>query len=87
MITMIAALRASSSEDGEIDQERYYDLKLKITKKLAEIMGFKIYRQDIPSGTYPLFQKYLKVGRWILNRLNKLEEYIQEVTGIDRDTL
>jgi len=56
-------------------------------KKLAEKMRFKIYRQDIPSGTYPLLQKYLKVGRWILCRLNKLEEYIHELTGIDTDTL
>lgn len=56
-------------------------------KELAEIMEFKIYRQDIPSGTYPLFQKYLKVGRVILRRLNKLEEYIHELTGIAPGTL
>lgn len=56
-------------------------------KELAKTMGFKIYRQDIPSGTYPLFHKYLRVGRRILDRLNKLEEYIHELTGIDTDTL
>ncbi len=56
-------------------------------KKIAEIMGFKIYSRDNPSGSYPLLQKYLKVGKWILCRLNKLEEYIHEVTGIDTDTL
>ena len=56
-------------------------------KELAEIMEFKIYRQDIPSGTYPLLQKYLKVGREILRKLNKLEEYINELTGIAPGTL
>lgn len=56
-------------------------------KELAETLGFRIYRDDIPSGTYPLFQKYLKVGRLILRRLNKLEEYIHELTGIAPGTL
>jgi len=56
-------------------------------KEIAEIMEFKIYTQDIPSGTYPLFQKYLKVGREMLRRLNKLEEYINELTGIAPRTL
>ena len=56
-------------------------------KELAEIMEFKIYRQDIPSGTYPLLQKYLKIGREILQKLNKLEEYINELTGIAPGTL
>jgi hypothetical protein len=56
-------------------------------KKMAKLMGFKIYRRDIPSGTYPLFQKYIKVGRWILHRMNKLEDYIHELTGIEIDTL
>ena len=56
-------------------------------KELAEIMEFRIYRQDIPSGTYPLFQKYLKVGREMSRRLNKLEEYIHELTGIAPGTL
>jgi len=56
-------------------------------KELAEIMEFKIYRQDIRSGTYPLFQKYLKVGREMLRRLNRLEEYIHELTGIAPGTM
>ena len=51
-------------------------------REIAEIMEFKIYTQDIRSGTYPLLQKYLKVGREILARINKLEEYINELTGI-----
>jgi hypothetical protein len=56
-------------------------------KELAKIMGFKIYTGENPSGSYPLLQKYLRVGKWILKRLNKLEEYIHELTGIDPDTL
>ena len=56
-------------------------------KEIAKILGFKIYRQDIPSGTYPLFQKHLKVGKWISCRMDKLEEYLHELTGIDTDTL
>jgi hypothetical protein len=50
-------------------------------------MKFKIYRQDIRSGTYPLVHKYIKVGTIILHRLNDLEAYIKELTGIDPDTL
>ena len=56
-------------------------------KEVAEMLDFKIYREDIPSGTYPLLQKYLKVGRPILRRLNKLDEYIHELTGIEIGTL
>ena len=56
-------------------------------KEVAEMLEFKIYREDIPSGTYPLFQKYLKVGRSILRRLDKLDEYIHELTGIEVGTL
>lgn len=56
-------------------------------KEIAEIMDFKIYTQDVPSGTYPLLQKYLKVGREISRRLKKLEEYIHELTGIAPRTL
>jgi hypothetical protein len=56
-------------------------------KEVAKMLGFKIYRGDVRSGTYPLFQKYLKAGRWILHRLTKLDEYIHELTGIEVDTL
>lgn len=56
-------------------------------KEMAESLGFKIYKQDIPSGTYPLLHKYLRVGRQILKKLNKLEAYIHELTGINPDTL
>lgn len=56
-------------------------------REIAEIMDFKIYTEDVTSGTYPLLQKYLKVGRGISGRLNKLEEYINELTGIPAGTL
>lgn len=56
-------------------------------KEIAEMLDFKIYREDVSSGTYPLLQKYLKVGRPIRHRLKKLDEYIHELTGIGLDTL
>jgi hypothetical protein len=56
-------------------------------KEVAEMLDFKIYTEDVTSGTYPLLQKYLKVGRPILRRLNELDEYIHELTGIEIDTL
>jgi len=56
-------------------------------KEIAEIMDFRIYTEDVPSGTYPLLQKYIKVGREISRRLKKLEEYVHEVTGIAPGTL
>ena len=56
-------------------------------KEVAEMLDFKIYSEDVPSGTYPLLQKYLKVGREILRKLNRLEEYIHELTGIAPGTL
>lgn len=70
------ALIAAHGEEGGLSR-----------KDLAEIMEFKIYREDVPSGTYPLLQKYLKVGRKILRKLNRLEEYIHELTGIAPGTL
>lgn len=51
-------------------------------KKLAEIMDFKIYREDNPSGSFPLLHKYLKAGREIADKLDKLEEYLQSITGL-----
>ena len=56
-------------------------------REMAEMLDFKIYREDIPSGTYPLFHKYLKAGRPILRKLKQLDEYIHELTGIEVDTL
>ena len=56
-------------------------------KEIAEIMDFKIYTEEVPSGTYPLLQKYIKVGREISRRLKKLEEYVHELTGIAPGTL
>ena len=56
-------------------------------KEMAKLLDFQIYSGDNPSGSYPLLQKYLKVGRWIVHRLNKLEEYIHELTGFEPNTL
>lgn len=51
-------------------------------KEIAETMDFKIYREDNPSGSYPLLQKYLKVGRQINEMLEKLEAYMQNITKL-----
>ena len=56
-------------------------------KEVAEMLEFKIYTEDVPSGTYPLFQKYLKVGRVIKRRLYKLREYVHELTGMEQGTV
>lgn len=51
-------------------------------KEIAEKMGFKIYDEDNPSGSFPLLHKYIKLGREMADKLDRLEEYLQEVTGI-----
>jgi hypothetical protein len=47
-------------------------------KKAALECGFKIYTKDNPSGSYPLFRKYEKLGTDIEQKLAKLEEFLCE---------
>jgi hypothetical protein len=47
-------------------------------KKAALECGFKIYTKDNPSGSYPLFRKYEKLGAEIEQKLAKLEEFLCE---------
>jgi hypothetical protein len=47
-------------------------------KKAARECGFKIYTKDNPSGSYPLFRKYEKLGKEIEEKLAKLEEFLCE---------
>jgi hypothetical protein len=47
-------------------------------KKAARECGFKIYTKDNPSGSYPLFRKYERLGKEIEQRLAKLEEFLCE---------
>jgi hypothetical protein len=51
-------------------------------KEIAGLLGFKIYDEDNPSGSFPLLHKYIKLGRDLADKLDRLEEYLQEVTGI-----
>jgi hypothetical protein len=51
-------------------------------KEIAKRMGFKIYKKDNPSGSFPLLHKYIKMGREMAKKLDKLEKYLQEMTGI-----
>jgi len=51
-------------------------------KEIAELLDFKIYDEDNPSGSFPLLHKYIKAGKEIADKLDKLEKYLQEITGI-----
>jgi len=46
-------------------------------KEIARELGFQIYTEDIRSGTYPLFRKYLKKGRELRVRLTALEDFLE----------
>jgi len=50
-------------------------------KDIAEFLCFKTYCEDNPSGSYPLVHKYVKRGREIADKLDKLEKYLKEITG------
>ena len=47
-------------------------------KKAARECGFKIYTKDNPSGSYPLFRKYERLGTEIELKLAKLDEFLCE---------
>jgi hypothetical protein len=51
----------------------------KNSKEIARELGFRIYTTDNPSGNYPLFRKYLKRGKEILQRLDDLEGFLDDV--------
>jgi hypothetical protein len=55
------------------------------SKQVAQESGFKIYTQDNPSGSYPLFRKYVKFGTEILNKLDALEKFIINVRKKDTE--
>jgi len=48
----------------------------KSNKAIAQELNFPIYTSDNPSGTYPLFRKYLKKGREIREKLTALENFL-----------
>lgn len=47
-------------------------------KQAARECGFKIYTKDNPSGSYPLFRKYERLGAEIEQKLAKLDEFLCE---------
>ena len=46
------------------------------SKEIARKFKFTVYDEDNPSGTYPLFRKYLKKGREIREKLSALEKFL-----------
>ena len=48
-------------------------------KKAARECGFKIYTKDNPSGSYPLFRKYEKLGVEMEQKLASLDEFLCEI--------
>ena len=55
----------------------------KSSKEIAKEVGFRIYTQDNPSGSYPLFRKYLKRGHEIAQRLQALDRFLDSVSFSD----
>jgi len=49
------------------------------SKKIARELGFTIYSRDNPSGSYPLFRKYLERGREIQRKLDALSTFLAEL--------
>jgi len=49
------------------------------SKSIAKKLGFKIYSKDNPSGSYPLFYKYYKLGVELQDKLAKLEKFLSTV--------
>lgn len=49
------------------------------SKKIARELSFTIYSRDNPSGSYPLFRKYLKRGREIQQKLDALSTFLAEL--------
>jgi len=69
---------------GTINAERaleaFYLRKMgKPSKKIASELGFKVYTQDNPSGSYPLLRKYLKLGSKINEKLLNLDKHLTSV--------
>lgn len=54
-------------------------------KEIAKMLKFPIYSDDNPSGSHPLLYKYLDKGRELANKLDKLSEYLEKLTGKEVD--
>ena len=49
------------------------------SKEAAKKLGFRIYASDNPSGSYPSFRKYLKLGRLIERKLDMLDVFLSNL--------
>ena len=67
---------APPSMDGEKALKCAQLQRSKGSKEAARELGFRIYTGDNTSGSYPLFRKYLHVGRSIERRLNVLDAFL-----------
>jgi hypothetical protein len=67
---------ALPSMDGEMALKCAEVEREKGAKEAARELGFRIYRSDNPSGSYPLFRKYLNEGRRIERMLGVLDEFL-----------
>lgn len=61
------ALRAAALQDAEG------------SKKAAEKLGFRVYKNDNRAGSYPLFRKYAKSGRILEQRLDALDAFLSSL--------
>jgi hypothetical protein len=52
------------------------------SKNIATQLGFKVYTQDVRSGSYPLLLKYLKLGRELEEKLAKLDKFLTRVPDV-----
>jgi hypothetical protein len=67
---------ALPSTDGEMALKCVDLERSKGAKEAARELGFRIYRSDNPSGSYPLFRKYLRIGHTIERRLAVLDKFL-----------
>jgi hypothetical protein len=77
---------ARPSMDGEMALKCAELEREKGAKKAAIELGFRIYRDDNPSGSYPLFRKYLNEGRRIERLLGILDEFLYSLEDNLRKT-
>lgn len=71
-------LREGTTKTIDVDKalDAVYLSRIGSIKEAVTKCGFKIYRRDNPSGSYPLFRKYLKLGEELQSKLIELENFL-----------
>jgi hypothetical protein len=77
---------ALPSADGELALKCVETLRNKGAKEAARELGFRIYTSDNPSGSYPLFRKYLRIGHTMERRLARFDEFLYDLEDNLRKT-